>query len=1012
MKLTSIYFNRLQRTACVALCAGFAISTYAKPVPDNLGYGLDKLVESNIAIREAAEKGVRLQSQYNGYATQEAANYAQMAIQSEDGRFMIDVTLNGSVPFEQVKEQLEAKYSSLEITQVDAKYHGVGIIEGWVSIDEAADLAKTPGVQAAFLSHKPSLNGAPRLNPEGNVAAKGSEESKAPLAPGQPNINPVGSKFDQGVTQHRVDKINQFYDPNAPVNYDGAGITVGVISDSFNTRNSGSTAATAMATFDLPGAANNPLNTTPVAVLQDFAGDTDEGRGMAEIVYKMAPRAKIGFATGEGGELNFANNIRALAGTFGVPHSLAGFKADVITDDLSYGGEPAFADTGIVMGAVDDVAAAGVAYFSSAANSYGVTVYNSDLRWVANGNGQTAATNAALVGTNINLANVPTNLYQGGFHNFRTDGGQDVACTWTVANGGAATEMQWDDPYDNFPVIIQPPLYTNTGTITTNATITFSDIPPLSAGQKYVISETATSGNFDGIVSIIDPNGVTIIDQDSGTDEQVQFFPPVSGQYKVAVRRFGTTSGNFRLDVNTSSGGMAITTDINMLAFRVDNGAYVPASSLTTNNFANNRPVELGAASGVGGQLQFVIARATVPTAPRPATHIRLGTDANSNSANAPAEYFDYNSAVTVGHSIAAGCNGVGAYDVFRPNVPQNFTSGGPALLYFDRNNNPYPNGPIVRLQPKISAANNANTTWLNGDSPNDFDTGGGQFGGTSAAAPHAAGIAALVLQKHGGTGSVSPAQMTSILQRSTFAHDLDPYTASGTARVSNGGKVTVTVISDQTATAARGRNDPNSHRIAYVGPSSITSFKFNPNGLAAEGGAVTSGQNGLDASNNYFSNVTPGMYFTNVTATGAFAFTQGASTGIATSDASFALSNPAPAPANQTAGVQGQTLTLTFTPGSFAGGDVFRFTIGRGLIRGPQVTTPASATNYNADNFGGGVLIPENTVIPDGMRFSGTMADGSTFDGIMRNRLGFGFSNIDGFGFINAEAAVNAPIQ
>ena len=44
-------------------------------------------------------------------------------------------------------------------------------------------------------------------------------------------------------------------------------------------------------------------------------------------------------------------------------------------------------------------------------------------------------------------------------------------------------------------------------------------------------------------------------------------------------------------------------------------------------------------------------------------------------------------------------------------------------------------------------------------------------------------------------------------------------------------------------------------------------------------------------------------------------------------------------------------------------------------------------------------------------MRFSGTLADGSTFDGRIRNRLGAGFSQLDGFGFINAEAAVNAPL-
>ena len=67
-------------------------------------------------------------------------------------------------------------------------------------------------------------------------------------------------------------------------------------------------------------------------------------------------------------------------------------------DDVSYGGEPVFADGGVVANGVDDVAAVGVSYFSSAANSYGVSVYNSDLRIVPNGTGVTAATNTALVG--------------------------------------------------------------------------------------------------------------------------------------------------------------------------------------------------------------------------------------------------------------------------------------------------------------------------------------------------------------------------------------------------------------------------------------------------------------------------------------------------------------------------------------------------------------------------------------------------------------------------------------
>ncbi len=56
-------------------------------------------------------------------------------------------------------------------------------------------------------------------------------------------------------------------------------------------------------------------------------------------------------------------------------------------------------------------------------------------------------------------------------------------------------------------------------------------------------------------------------------------------------------------------------------------------------------------------------------------------------------------------------------------------------------------------------------------------------------------------------------------------------------------------------------------------------------------------------------------------------------------------------------------------------------------------------------------MLIPEGTIISDGMRFSGTLADGSTFDGVIRNRIGAGFSQLDGFGFVNAEAAVYAPV-
>jgi hypothetical protein len=72
---------------------------------------------------------------------------------------------------------------------------------------------------------------------------------------------------------------------------------------------------------------------------------------------------------------------------------------------------------------------------------------------------------------------------------------------------------------------------------------------------------------------------------------------------------------------------------------------------------------------------------------------------------------------------------------------------------------------------------------------------------------------------------------------------------------------------------------------------------------------------------------------------------------------------------------------------------------------------------DFSADILGSGVLIPEdptgNDVRP-GMTFSGTVVDGGktyTFSGRLTNRIGRGYSPLDGFGFINAEAAVAAPV-
>ncbi len=135
---------------------------------------------------------------------------------------------------------------------------------------------------------------------------------------------------------------------------DGSGVTVGVLSDSYNSLGG---APTDVSQAELPGTTNPCGHTTPVSVVQD-SGNTDEGRAMAQIVHDLAPGASLAFATANPTEAAFATNITALKNG----------GAKVIVDDITYFSEPMYQD-GVIAQAVNDARAAGVSYFSSAANS-------------------------------------------------------------------------------------------------------------------------------------------------------------------------------------------------------------------------------------------------------------------------------------------------------------------------------------------------------------------------------------------------------------------------------------------------------------------------------------------------------------------------------------------------------------------------------------------------------------------------------------------------------------------
>ena len=119
---------------------------------------------------------------------------------------------------------------------------------------------------------------------------------------------------------------------------DGTGITVGILSDSYNcyasyaasgnppaTGNAGyassgftATATDDVASGDLPATANINILPAGEAPCMDYGAplllpDADEGRAMMQIVHDVAPGAKLAFHTAVVSEADFASGIEALA---------------------------------------------------------------------------------------------------------------------------------------------------------------------------------------------------------------------------------------------------------------------------------------------------------------------------------------------------------------------------------------------------------------------------------------------------------------------------------------------------------------------------------------------------------------------------------------------------------------------------------------------------------------------------------------------------------------------------
>ena len=445
------------------------------------------------------------------------------------------------------------------------------------------------------------------------AGAQSVDEALAPMVSAPSTCQ--GSVVSEGDTHINAAAARTQFD------VDGTGVKVGVISDSFDTNATAAThAADDKTSGDLPGGScgANPATT----VFQDFPNGSDEGRGMAQIVHDIAPGADIEFATANSTQQTFADNIGHLVSD----------GAKVVVDDVTYFAEPFFQD-GVVSNAVTSATAAGVSYFSSAANN---NVTTNPPSYEAPSYRDTTC--PAFV-TAVRPADTSC-------HDFDASGGVANATTFVIpANRTVRIDMQWAQPASG--VTTDYDLFVNVGAQTfqsesRNTGIAGSQIPfefiALTAGGSDVTINLAVTRTTFG---------------DSGTP-----------RFKIM------TLGN-------------------------------------------------GVATGFTG------------------------------SYSAP----DVTGPTIFGHNGAANAQSVAAMAANTTAAPETYSSRGPVTLYYGPVNGTTPAAALSPAQtldkPDVTATDCGHTTF--------FSASSHVFCGTSAAAPHAAGVAALQLQ---AKPSLTPAQV------------------------------------------------------------------------------------------------------------------------------------------------------------------------------------------------------------------------------------------------------------
>ncbi|RYF94237.1 MAG: hypothetical protein EOO00_05525, partial [Chitinophagaceae bacterium] len=218
-----------------------------------------------------------------------------------------------------------------------------------------------------------------------------------------------------------------------------------------------------------------------------------------------------------------------------------------------------------------------------------------------------------------------------------------------------------------------------------------------------------------------------------------------------------------------SAGGAAAKTDMDIYILD-QKGEIISAS--TTDNLTSGDPIELAGFINETGNTTFYIAILKV-AGPDPSRikYILFDNGTFVSDSDVPGQF---KSALT-GHAnsagaiavAAAGYNNTPAYGLKVPLV-QDYSSLGGTQIIFDRGGSKMI--PVIRRKPDFTAPDGGNNSFFGGDNIFDKDNFP-NFYGTSAAAPHAAGVAALMIEAQ-KLNTLTPESIRGIMKSRTYDMD------------------------------------------------------------------------------------------------------------------------------------------------------------------------------------------------------------------------------------------------